>query len=72
MDYGQHSEISLCKQAYFIKIFNQFVTSQETIQIITHTHHHVKGYFSKSLPHSSKTNKHRATPYKYAGRVNLT
>ena len=47
MDYGQHSEISLCKQANFIKIFNQFVTSQETIQIITH--HHVKDYFSKLL-----------------------
>ena len=47
MDYGQHSEISLCKQANFIKIINQFVTSQETIQIITH--HHVKGYFSSVL-----------------------
>ena len=35
MDYGQRSEISLSRQANFIKIFNQFVSSQETIQITT-------------------------------------
>ena len=37
MDCDQHSEISLSKQANFIKIFNHFVTSP------------CKGYFSKLL-----------------------